>query len=48
MPRDTKKNHFNYSNKLEDNLRGGTCQVIQWLGVHLAVQGTQVRSLVGD
>ena len=26
----------------------GTCLVVQWLGVHLAMKGMQVQSLVGE
>ena len=43
------KNLFRFSHKLlKKNPNEGTSQVVQWLGIGLAMQRTQVLSLVGD
>jgi len=41
--------HVNYSYRMNRNaFWDGASLVVQWLKIHLAMQGTQVQSLIGD
>ena len=42
------KTKYNYSEQLREKHEEGTSLVVQWLRIHLPMQGTRVRALVRE